>query len=285
MKVISPLSALLWILLILPLFGQAQKLSGLVIDQLTAQPVPFVHIGVLGKNVGVISKDDGSFEMDLSSVDDEDLIQFSIIGYETKTLSTPTDLKAPLEVKLTPIAYEIEPVVIKGDKKVKKIKIGRYKTTKTTTGQSGIKDFGYGGEVGVNIIYPGKDYYLDQIQFHTRFNTVDSVLYRMNVYEIKDGRPGKSLLKKESYTKSYKKNKWIKANMLEHGLIIKEDIIVTFELIRIWWSDRGDNYLFYTHGKNYEAGNVYSRESSLDQWSINKRAPYAIYVTGIPVEE
>lgn len=268
------------LLFFVPLISVSQNLKGIVIDIKSAVPLCYVHIGVAGKNVGTITNDKGEFSIDLSKIEKTDKIQFSIIGYHSIELISPDHSSGKITIKMNPISYEI-PAVIVESKKVENIKIGRYKASKTTTGQSGIKEFGFGGELGIRINYPGHTYYLKDINFHTHFNTVDSALFRLNVYEIENGLPGSSKLQKEVYTKSYAKDKWISTHVLSHGLKIDADIIVTFELIRIWYSKDGSNFLFYTHGKGYAEGQVFSRESSFDKWSINKREPIAMFVTGL----
>ncbi|MEM6380451.1 MAG: hypothetical protein AAF705_19860, partial [Bacteroidota bacterium] len=60
--------------------------------------------------------------------------------------------------------------------------------------------------------------------------------------------------------------------------------IVTFELVQIWYSSQGENYLFYTHGKDYKEGMSFSKDSSFDSWKVNQRPPIAMFVTGIPIE-
>ena len=47
---------------------------------------------------------------------------------------------------------------------------------------------------------------------------------------------------------------------------------------------KGNNQLFYTHGKGYEEGMSFSKDSSFDNWKVNERGPIAMYVTGIPFE-
>ena len=65
----------------------AQTYSGTVIDSESREEIPFVHIGVLNKNLGVISRPNGTFSIDLSSqADNLDSLAFSIIGYETRII-------------------------------------------------------------------------------------------------------------------------------------------------------------------------------------------------------
>jgi len=266
----------------------SQQIKGSVIDENTGEKLAYVHIGVEGRNIGTISDDQGVFQIDLEKIGNDERILFSSIGYETKVLIKSNIGAEKLVVKLKPTIYKLEEVIVtatKNKSKNKRIKLGRYKLSKTTIGQSGIDEFGYGGEWGIKIKYTGIKYYLEEVNFHTKFNTVDSVLYRINVYKTEGGLPTESKLNKTQFVKSYKKDKWIKANLLHHNLLIEDDIIVTFELVRIWYSKKGDNYLFYTYGKKHKKGMSYSKNSSFDKWRINERPPIAMYITGIIQDE
>ncbi len=44
----------------------AQVFKGKITDKETSEPLPYANIGVVGKNVGGISYDDGSFSIDIS---------------------------------------------------------------------------------------------------------------------------------------------------------------------------------------------------------------------------
>lgn len=262
------------------LSGDAQTLSGTIIDLKTKEVLPFVHVGVINKNIGVISDDKGHFVIDLSSVTNQEQVVFSMIGYETFFLPKGEIKSDQMRIVLTPKEYQLEEIVVKPIDVIETIKLGRVKPSKTTTGQSGLEKFGYGGEWGIQIKHEGKNYLLEDVNFHTRFNTVDSVLFRINIYPVVDELPGESILNNQLYVTSYAKDKWISKNILSENIIINDDIIVTFELVQIWYSEKGENQLFYTHGKGYAEGKSYSRDTSFDQWKINERGPIAMYVTG-----
>ncbi|MEO0339435.1 MAG: carboxypeptidase-like regulatory domain-containing protein, partial [Bacteroidota bacterium] len=223
----------------------AQTIKGSIINSDTKEALAFVHVGVAGKNVGSISDDTGSYEIDISSIGKTEQILFSRIGFETAEYTLDELKGIGYTVSLLQVKYEL-PLVEVNAKKIEEIKLGRVKPSKTTTGQSGIKEWGLGGEWGLKIKHTGENYFLKNIHFHTRFNTMDSVLFRMNVYEVNNDLPGSSLLRKEVFTTSYAKDKWITADLLEQNLLIEKDIIITFELIRIWYSKKGENQLFFT---------------------------------------
>ena len=66
----------------------SQNFKGTVIDAESKAPLSYVNIGVLNKNMGVISRDDGSFEIDLSKAASDDTLVFSMIGFESMMFKT-----------------------------------------------------------------------------------------------------------------------------------------------------------------------------------------------------
>lgn len=256
-----------------------QSLRGKVIDKSTKAPLEFVHIGIKGKNSGSITRESGDFELELSQFIDSDTILISHIGYKTLQLaagdfSTNSDISIALE----PINFEVPEIIIFG-RDVESYTLGRKKPTKVTTGHSGTGAYGVGKEWGLLIKYEDVPYYIKDVSFHTRFNTVDSVLFRINVYELNDFQlPGATMLKKPIYTKSYKRDKWISSSIIAHNILVEKDVVVTFETIRIWYRKKGKNQLFFTHGAGYNEGTTYSRESSHSKWLINQSGPIAMYI-------
>ena len=260
----------------------AQTLEGIVVDSKSKLPIQYAHIGISGKNAGTVSKETGEFSLNLSEYLSADTIVFSSIGYETLYLSDRSlQSQSGVVIELDPVVYQIAPIEIVGNR-LDAFILGRTKNTKTTTGHTGNSNYGVGAEWGLKIKYPESPYYLKEVKFHARYNTVDSVLFRVNVYHIDEsGLPGRSLTKKPVFTKSYRKDKWISTNLLDRALLIEEDIIVTFETLRIWYRNKGKNWLFFSHGEGYEIGTTYSRASSHDHWQINQAGPIALYIKGI----
>lgn len=263
--------------------ASAQKIAGVVSDSKTSESLPYVHIGVAGKNLGVISRDDGSYEIDLTSAGRDDVLVFSIIGYETRKLIAAEVQPGKLDVHLTPRVYQLKDVIVVRDTRERPTqKLGRYTPTKITTGQSGMKEFGFGGEWGLQISPEGKKYLINDVRLHMRYMSVDSVLFRVNMYAVEGGMPGESILQHEIFMTAYKKSKkkkWIVKDLVKENLVIDRNLIVTVEPVRIWFSKRGDNQLFFTHGEGYEQGRSYYRASSQDAWIDDHFLPATLYLT------
>lgn len=267
----------------------SQLITGKVKDAGNKSPLPYVHIGVLDRNMGVISREDGSFSIDLSNAKPDDHLLFSMIGYETYRVQVSQIKNPQLDVLLIPKVYELKEVVVRGKKKSKKdyIKLGRYNSTTTTRGRSSREEFGYGGEWGLKILNNGKKHKLLDARFHLRFNTVDSALFRLQLYSVKNDIPSESLLKKESFVTSKSGEHWIICDLENQDITLDQDVIVTYETVRVWFKKDGVNELFYTFGSGYIEGQTYSRMSSHDQWKINdKDSPrVALYLTVEEIKE
>ena len=272
----KPTAVFLLFLLILLKTAAGQTVRGVVLDSATLAPLPYMHIGVEGKNMGVISRNDGTFSIDLSQAASQDSLTFSILGYRTQHIPYSEGQKGSLTVSLSPRTYRLREILVEDSRIRDPVKLGRHMPTKVTSGYSGTGDFGWGGEWGIRIDNNGQTYRITDINFHTRFNTQDSVLFRINLYSIQNGLPQKSLLSRGLFVKSYKRDKWITKSVTAERLMIDQDMVVTFEVIQLWHSARGDNALFFTHSKEYEQSKTYRRASSLDHWTVGDALPHYI---------
>jgi hypothetical protein len=261
---------------------EGQLITGTVIDEKTQAPLPYVNIGIVNKNFGVISRDNGSFEIDLTHAPRHEELIFSMLGYEKQKFTIASLTSGSLTVRLKPRTYQLKEVIVKSTKIKKAEKLGRHKPTKTTTGHSNTGSYGFGGEWGLKIFCDGKRYRVADIQFHTRFNTLDSILYRIHIYSVVNDLPGESIVDKELFVKSRKNQKWIVRDLTKEGIVIDQDVIITFEVVQLWYNPSKDNQLFFTHGEGYERGGTYARQSSLDIWTRNQRPPIAMFLTVDP---
>ena len=71
-------------------FGQTvfaqYDLIGQVLDAATKEPLPYVNIGLINKNIGTVSDDYGYFELDVNAkLNAQDTLLFSMIGFESKS--------------------------------------------------------------------------------------------------------------------------------------------------------------------------------------------------------
>lgn len=100
------------------------QLKSIIIDSESKEKIPFVNIWVQNENIGTTSNENGEFELD---VENEKLIHFSAIGYETTEILSDS-IKA--FVTLTPKVTDLDEVVLKTKKQSKKRLLGKFKKSK-----------------------------------------------------------------------------------------------------------------------------------------------------------
>ena len=262
----------------------AQVITGKVSDRKTREPLAYVHIGIAGKNLGTISRENGAFSINLTQAGKEDTLTFSMIGYEKKKLPIAGLDKNFLVVKMKKSTFLLKEIVIKGDKIREQLKFGRTKPTKTTTGASGIEEYGIGQEAGTTIKNDGNHYQVMDINFHHRWNTLDSILYRINIYSLQDQQPQNSILHKELFVKAYKREKWITKQIENQTIFFDQDVFISIEIVRRWDSKNGKTQLFYSHGEGQREYKSFIRITSQGNWTTDLAIPLTLYITAEKVD-
>ena len=103
---------LVFLLFHIPL--SAQILKGKVIDAETPKPLSFVNIGIKGTSYGTASNSSGDFVINVPERFKNSTLQFSCIGYETKSLSVREVLRQK-EVRLQPSVIPLDEVTVMPD--------------------------------------------------------------------------------------------------------------------------------------------------------------------------
>jgi hypothetical protein len=98
------------------LFAQTGKIKGLVVDQMTNQPLPFVSVLIQNTNNGTITDTTGIFE--LTGIADEFVrIQLSSLGYEPLLSEVITVSRVKLvnvELRMSPVSKKLSEVKVMG---------------------------------------------------------------------------------------------------------------------------------------------------------------------------
>lgn len=269
----------LFILILKP--GVAQQINGLVMDNETGDPLPYVHIGIHKKGIGTISDEAGRFTLSLSEKYIKDTIVFSMVGYQSFYLKLNNRPFNPKNIRLKPSSIQLHEVVVTEKKGKKPIyRFGQTKPTKIATGATGfeIRDYGVGQEIGTVIKNDGESYVINAISFHHKSNTLDSILYRVNIYDLKYGKPANSLIQNQLFVVANKREKWIHLNIEDQFFIFNKDLFVSIELVQRW-NNQGNNRLFYSHGTGCDECENFIRPVSQANWTRNFAFPLTLYLT------
>ena len=259
---------LLFIFVILEKLSFAQVITGLVIDSNTQKPIPYVGIGILHKSIGTVSDFNGNFSLDVASAIKTDTMRFSTIGYANLDIPVSNLNKHSGSYKLAEQAQNINEVVIKPGETQTKI-LGN--TVHGGMFCSGFNSSSLGTEMGTVLKYRKKNPgWIKNVSFNLRSNPYDSVLFKVNIYEMSDSGVGESILSHPIYLEPKIKHGTLTIDLSDSSVYIKHDVLLSLELIRISKSQDKGSPLMYKllfHSSLLKT-HSYWRKAAQDNWEI-----------------
>lgn len=223
-------------------YGSKVTLQGKIIDATTQKPVSFANIGFVEKSVGTVSDGDGNYTLEFAPalLDATDRLQFSVIGYKTRIFSKNESLlgtSKPFNIFLDPEPYSLDEVIV-GESKRRKSTIGDLDYDERIIGYW--KDIeGLGGEILTKVKVRSKNTKLHNLKFKVLENGSDSLLVRVNVYDVDRGVVGRNLLKESINYTIDAKSGLVSIPLEKYGIYVHENIIVGIELLKIYGSQIG----------------------------------------------
>ncbi|OEK00680.1 hypothetical protein BFP97_03785 [Roseivirga sp. 4D4] len=170
-----------------------QTLKSQVIDRKTGQPIPYVNIGIVGKNIGTVSDNNGRFQLSIENAVDSDTLRLSMISYVTQEFIVG-DLRR-LEVfeliEMDQRQIELKEVTVLSQRP-SQIKLGLEKRHcypiplyKGASSNIAFPQNGYRHEIGTRFSND-RPLYLDSIQLNFAVSFVDTIEFRLNIYSIQN---------------------------------------------------------------------------------------------------
>jgi len=239
------LSRLFTIIFIFSLLKQNSQttVKGIIIDALTEKGVPFTSIGIIGKNVGTLSDENGNFEFILAAFYKNDSIKIFSIGYKPLVFLVSEFIKqSDKKITLKNIPTQLEEVVIKS-KKVKYKTLGTTDYTKNNcTGFADIEGNWKGSEAAI-LVKNKKNVLMENFSFYVIQNKYnDSLRFRLNLYEridppkdapkwVGDDWVGPTLLKKAIIFKVGIKNGQFTLPIRDYNIHTNKDFFISLECL------------------------------------------------------
>jgi hypothetical protein len=251
------------------------QVKGIVKDNSTNEPIPFVNIWVENENIGTTTEMDGSFSLTTNG-QNKNLI-FSVLGYETKILQQSTIMN----VGLMPMLYELNEIVVLKKKHTKYLEIGNVDNTLMQAFDNGpkveAKYFPYKSKYkNTNFIKKVTiftDCRIDSATIKIRFFSVDSL-----------GNPGYELLNRDFIVTLKKGIIKHRFDVSDFNLIIPTNgIFVAYEKLLITANRTPKGYQPYVLYNNVERDFSYvfsggkwtkliNNENPLEKININEPA-------------
>jgi len=199
------------------------------------EPLDYVNIGIVGTSLGTVSDEEGQFQLFFNeSVKGSDIVRFSSIGFESQNISV-LDLKKEnnLTITLATKTTQLEEVVVIPEFLNSKIKGNKNTDARMNVFYSISKkpNQNLGAEIGRKFKIKKKSR-LKKVRFYIAQNNFDTVLFRINVYNIKKRKPGKNILSQNIIHEVVgKKSGWIEVDLMPYQILTNRSVVVGVEWI------------------------------------------------------
>lgn len=252
---------LIFMLLLLGSSANAQDIRGTVVDAQGQRPAEFVNVGIRGKNIGTVTDERGRFSLVVDAQYDQDTVLFSMLGYETKTV-TVSDLRKPVEhvIQLVPKVYELAEAQVKP--RIFKERILGVRSTKKWL-VAGFAEDRLGDEYGI-LMKAKKAVFLKQLNLNVAQCTYDTVFFRLNVYEVRGEMDFVNILREPIYIKLAKSQiqDKIEVDLVSRNIVVEGDLVVALEHVK----DLGEGNLMFCAGLSEK---TYFRKTSQGNWQTS----------------
>ncbi len=242
-------------------FGQT-SISGQVTDYHTKEPLPFINIGLVDQNVGSVSDVEGFFEFEVNDKEyDQAVLQFSMIGFETKEYLLNDYLKQ--ELFFIPMVEQItflEEVVLSTERTKFETKILGNKTTSQKI-YAAFTTNKLGNEMGFVVRQRKRPMILKKFNISIVENDYGLVRFRLNFYAVENGLPTSTLLKENIIVDTDISSCIVTKDLKPFEIVIDEDFFVAIE----WIEDLGLGKLFFSG--SFFGSSLIAREVSQGNWS------------------
>lgn len=263
----TPLFRFLIIFALLFLFWQqlyAQSLRGRITDQETNQPLEFVNVGVLHRETGSVTDADGVFSFQADSVLDSDTLRVSMLGYATANLTVGEFRSRSREqmggVALARTSIQMREATIRS-RELRPRKLGNKNDGAVA---AGFTSNDLGCELVTRINIKNDPTYIEKFNFYISRSIFDTLLFRLNVYEMKDGLPGRQLNTQNIFVTTSVKKGWVSIDLSKFNLVASTDFAIGLELIRDFRKGDVSKGLYFGAGMFNK--DSYYRKVSQQEW-------------------
>ncbi|MEL6987472.1 MAG: carboxypeptidase-like regulatory domain-containing protein, partial [Bacteroidota bacterium] len=201
-----------------------------IIDANTGTVISYVNIGIPEKAIGTVSDLNGVYEFEVQDENDE--IVISCIGYKTIQI-TAKEFLVLEEVQLIPVEYAIDEVTVVASRFKNEVILGVENPTKR--GMS----LGFGSnQLGTEVACPiavKQTTYIKSFNFVLNHAKGDSMIFRLNIYELNKDGIGEQILKEQIVIREKQKKGLHTIDLSAIDLVLDQNVLVSLE----WLEDDG----------------------------------------------
>ncbi|MGI9540726.1 MAG: carboxypeptidase-like regulatory domain-containing protein [Flavobacteriaceae bacterium] len=244
-----------------PPIGAQTFVIGQVIDAATKEPLPYVNIGLLNKNIGTVSDEAGYFEFEVNTEQNSrDTLRFSMIGFQTKSYTLNDFINQnEIEVYLTEKSTALDEVILSSKRKNYQTKILGNKTTSKAL-YAAFTSNKLGNEMGFIVRARKHTMILKKFNISLVENDYGPIKFRLNIYDVFNGLPNKTLLKDNIFIETEESSGIVSLDLTPYEIILDQDFFIAIE----WIEDLGPGKLYFSGG--FFGAPLFAREVSQGIW-------------------
>ncbi len=259
----------------------AQTLKGTLKDAATGEALPFVNLGLLNKNIGTVSDDNGSFYLTAPSATATHTVRISTTGNRTKNISIldlQKQLKADPIVLLEEEATQLEELVITNEKPeeeavLKEDIMGNLtKSQRTSVGFTSNK---LGNEIGMMMKIKVSPMTLKTFSASLTSVKNPKLKMRLNFYSIKDGMPDKLIIKENIIVTPPPGSTVMEVDLTPYNIVVDTHFFVSLE-----WIESSKKAVTFSADFSETAIPMMIRETSQGNWEKANEFGVGFTVTG-----
>jgi hypothetical protein len=207
--------------------GKATTIAVRVLDAEDKTPLPYVNVGIPGKNLGTVTQEDGTFMLDIDSLLVNDSLAISTAGYKMQRISLK---KIPAIILLDRRSGGLPEAVVTQGVRRRKI-LGNATTSKLVS--VGLPTRFLGAEIGVRMTPGKRPRHLERFHCHVSDTRVDSAVFRLNIYRMIDGKP-ENIMQRSILLSIRSGPGDYSVDLSGLNLSLSGDILVSLELLKIY---------------------------------------------------
>ena len=272
------LTPLLLLLLLLIAPAVAQPITGRITDSRTHAALPYVNIGVPGKDLGTVADEQGRYTLAFQPTLAAAMVRISSLGYAPRNL-TLAELAAQPNAALAPEAVPLAEVQVRGKAQFRRTHtLGNTGNAESATNT--LASNSLGGQVGTVIKLSRQPTRIVNAVFNIARSSPGQVTFRVNIYRLgPDGRPTEvKLLPREVIVTSPIVRGPITVDLSADQLVLNENFFLAIELLK--WDNpapHGAEFAF-SAALGYFHNEIYYRYTSQAAW---KRASIGALLAGM----
>jgi hypothetical protein len=264
----------LFIAITLNSFSQEKTINGEIIDAVNKTYLQYATIGISNKSTGTVSNSDGKFSLKISEkINENDLVSFSYVGYQTQTIAISKVKLSNNVIELEPEQNQLDEVVVKFVQPRPKILgrdskgFGLMHTNFYTYYEKDVDDR-LSKEIGMKFKLK-KDCKINDLNFNITSNEFSSLKFRLNFYKIENGFPTKLIVEKDIVFEIKDEFKgWFIVDLKPYEIYLDketEDIAVTIQWVESKKANEKSKYFAISTAASATETSFF-REKSMDTW-------------------